>query len=375
METFLPERRSPFYSSIVGLGATMGRVGGDFISAKYYSGIADEHLNTRKNVGVQDLSTMGKMDIKGPDAEALVNHVIVNDAAAMRPGQVRYSTVCREDGGIMDDLTVFRLGPEHFMLVTGSVNRQKMLPWLLHHAERRKAYVTDITAAIAFPTIQGPRSRELLKVLVQDADLDGLKRWSFTSGRIGETKLLISRTGVTGELGFELFVPADEATAVWDMLMRAGRDFGLKPYGVLAMFTLGLEKAYPAHGIDMDESRTPFHVGLNSWIKFDKGDFVGREALLKVRDRGVDERWTGLTVEGGTPAATNARVLADGEDAGIVTYSDHGYSLGTVLATAHLRLPFTQIGTELSIDIDGVPTRAVVSPMPFFDPEGIRLRA
>ncbi|WP_292713105.1 aminomethyltransferase family protein [Mesorhizobium sp.] len=371
----MPERRSPFYSSIVGLGATMGRVGGDFISAKYYSGIADEHLNTRKNVGVQDLSTMGKMDIKGPDAEALVNHVIVNDAAAMRPGQVRYSTVCREDGGIMDDLTVFRLGPEHFMLVTGSVNRQKMLPWLLHHAERRKAYVTDITAAIAFPTIQGPRSRELLKVLVQDADLDGLKRWSFTSGRIGETKLLISRTGVTGELGFELFVPADEATAVWDMLMRAGRDFGLKPYGVLAMFTLGLEKAYPAHGIDMDESRTPFHVGLNSWIKFDKGDFVGREALLKVRDRGVDERWTGLTVEGGTPAATNARVLADGEDAGIVTYSDHGYSLGTVLATAHLRLPFTQIGTELSIDIDGVPTRAVVSPMPFFDPEGIRLRA
>ena len=114
METFLAERRSPFYSSIVGLGATMGRVGGDFISAKYYSGIADEHLNTRSNVGVQDLSTMGKMDIKGPDAEALVNHVIVNDAAAMKPGQVRYSTVCREDGGIMDDLTVFRLGAGAF---------------------------------------------------------------------------------------------------------------------------------------------------------------------------------------------------------------------------------------------------------------------
>ncbi|MER9306500.1 hypothetical protein [Mesorhizobium sp. M0496] len=131
----MAERRSPFYSSIVGLGATMGRVGGDFISAKYYSGIADEHLNTRRNVGVQDLSTMGKMDIKGPDAEALVNHVIVNDAAAMKPGQVRYSTVCREDGGIMDDLTVFRLAPEHFMLVTGSVNRLKMLPWLLHLAQ------------------------------------------------------------------------------------------------------------------------------------------------------------------------------------------------------------------------------------------------
>ncbi|WP_318011935.1 aminomethyltransferase family protein [Mesorhizobium sp. AD1-1] len=374
METSLAERRSPFYSSIVGLGATMGRVGGDFISAKTYSGIADEHLNTRENVGVQDLSTMGKMDIKGPDAEALVNHVIVNNAAAMKPGQVRYSTVCREDGGIMDDLTVFRLGPEHFMLVTGSVNRLKMLPWLLHHAQGRKAYVTDITASIAFPTIQGPRSRELLKAMISDADLDGLKRWSFTSGHINGTRVLISRTGVTGELGFELFVPADEAASVWDALMRTGRDFGLKPYGVLAMFTLGLEKAYPAHGIDMDESRTPFHVGLDRWIKFDKGDFVGRQALLKVRDKGLEEQWVGLILDGDTPAATDARVLADGEDAGTVTYSDHGYSLGKVLATAHLRLPFTAIGTELSIDIDGKPSRAVVAPIPFFDPEGIRLR-
>ncbi|MER9412212.1 aminomethyltransferase family protein [Mesorhizobium sp. M0589] len=368
------ERRSPFYTSMVGLGATMGRVGGDFVSAKTYSGIADEHLNTRKNVGVQDLSTMGKMDIKGAEAEALVNHIIVNDAAAMSPGQVRYSTVCRDDGGIMDDLTVFRLAPEHFMLVTGSVNRLKMLPWLQHHAEARKAYVTDITAAVAFPTIQGPRSRELLKAL-SDADLDELKRWAFTSGRVGETKVLISRTGVTGELGFELFVPADEATSFWDALMRTGSDFGLKPYGVLAMFTLGLEKAYPAHGIDMDESRTPFHVGLDRWIKFDKGEFIGREALLKIRDKGLDERWTGLILDGDKPAATDARVFAEGEDAGVVTYSDHGYSLGKVLATAHLRLPFTAIGTELSIDIDGKRTRAVVAPMPFFDPEGARLRA
>ncbi|TPN34717.1 aminomethyl transferase family protein [Mesorhizobium sp. B2-3-3] len=375
MEAVLAERRSPFYSSIVALGATMGRVGGDFISAKYYSCIADEHLNTRANVSVQDLSTIGKMDIKGPQAEALVNHVIVNDAAAMKPGNVRYSTVCREDGGIMDDLTVFRLAPEHFMLVTGSVNRLKMLPWLQHHARGRQAYVTDITAAVAFPTIQGPRSRELLKALVSDADLDGLKRWAFTSGRVGEIRVLISRTGVTGELGFELFVPADEAVSVWDALMKAGRDFGLKPYGVLAMFTLGLEKAYPAHGIDMDETRTPFHVGLDRWIKFDKGDFIGREALLKIRGEGLDERWTGLVLDGDKPAATDARVLADGEDVGIVTYSDHGYTLGKVLATAHLRLPFTAIGTELSIDIDGKPTRAVVAPMPFFDPEGTRLRA
>lgn len=371
----MPERRSPFYSKIVAAGATMGRVGGDFVSAKFYSGVRDEHLNTRANVGVQDLSTMGKMDIRGPDAEALVNHVIVNDARPMKAGQVRYSTVCRDDGGIMDDLTVFRLGDEHFMLVTGSVNRWKMLPWLNRHAEGRRAYVTDMTAAVAFPTIQGPRSRDLLKSIVRDADLDRLKRWSFTTGVIAETKVRISRTGVTGELGFELFVPADEASVVWDTLMRAGSDFGLKPYGVLAMFTLGLEKAYPAHGIDMDESRTPFHVGLDRWIRFDKGDFIGREALLRVRDAGVDERWTGLVLDGNEPAPDRARVRLDGEAVGVVSYSDHGYSLGTTLATAHLKLPATAVGTVLDVDVDGKPTRATVVPTPFFDPEGSRLRA
>lgn len=369
------ERRSPFYGKIVAAGATMGRVGGDFVSAKHYSGVRDEHLNTRANVGVQDLSTMGKMDIRGPDAEALVNHVIVNDARPMQAGQVRYSTVCRDDGGIMDDLTVFRLDDEHFMLVTGSVNRWKMLPWLTRHAEGRRAYVTDMTAAVAFPTIQGPRSRDLLKSIVRDADLDGLKRWSFTYGVVGETRVRISRTGVTGELGFELFVPADEASALWDTLMRAGSDFGLKPYGVLAMFTLGLEKAYPAHGIDMDETRTPFHVGLDRWIRFDKGDFIGREALLRVRDAGVDERWTGLVLDGDAPAADLARVSLDGQDVGFVTYSDHGHSLGLTLATAHLKLPATAVGTKLTVETRGDPIEASVVPTPFFDAEGARLRS
>ena len=371
----MPERRSPFYSSIVALGATMGRVGGDFISAKYFEGIREEHLNTRKNVGVQDLSTMGKMDIKGPDAEALVNYVVVNDVAKMRPGQVRYSTVCREDGGIMDDLTVFRLGDEHFMIVTGSVNRLKMLPWLKRHADRRRAYVTDITAAVAFPTIQGPRSREFLKSVMSEVDLDTLKRWSFAKGRFNETDVLVSRTGVTGELGFELFVPADEAGVVYEAIISRGRDFGLKPYGVLAMFTLGLEKAYPAHGLDMDERRTPFHIGLDRFIKFDKGDFIGRDALLKVRDAGVKEHWAGLIVAGDTPAEQDALVYAGDETVGHVTYSDHGYSMGKTLATAHLAIAHTDVGTELAIDIGGRRVPATVASLPFFDPEGLRLNA
>jgi aminomethyltransferase len=371
----MTERRSPFYSSIVALGATMGRVGGNFVSAHSFEGVREEHLNTRASVGVQDLSTMGKMDIKGPDAEALVNYVLVNDVSKMRPGQVRYSTVCREDGGIMDDLTVFRLGDEHFMVVTGSVNRLKMLPWLKHHAEGRRAYVTDITAAVAFPTIQGPRSRDFLKSTMSGVDLDTLKRWSFAKGRFGETEVLVSRTGVTGELGFELFVPADEAGVVYEAIIAKGRHFGLKPYGVLAMFTLGLEKAYPAHGLDMDERRTPFHIGLDRFIKFDKGNFIGRDALMKVRDDGVKEHWAGLVVEGDTPAEQDAVVYAGGETVGHVTYSDHGYSIAKTLATAHLAIAYTEVGTELAVDIGGRRVKATVASLPFFDPENKRLNA
>jgi len=369
------QRRTPFYSQALALGAQMTRVGGDFMSARCYTTVPDEHRNTRTFVGLQDLGTMGKMDIRGADAEALVNHVIVNDASTMQVGQARYSTVCRDDGGILDDLTVFRLGEAHFMLVTGSRNRWKMRAWLTHHAQGRKAYLTDMTPAMAFPTIQGPRSRELLQAVVQDADLQGLKRWTFTRGRIGETDVLVSRTGVTGELGFELFVPADEAADVWDTLFRVGQDFHLQPYGVQAMFTLGLEKAYPAHGVDMDEHRTPFHVGLDRWIRFDKGDFVGRDALLRVRDAGVAQCWVGLVLEGDTPAATDAPVFSGAETVGFVTYSDHGYSLGKVLATAYVASELAVEDTSLSVEVAGQRVVATVTRKPFYDPEGIRVRA
>ena len=367
----MPLRRTPFYALASALGAQMGPVGGGFVNAHHYGDVRGEHLNTRAHVGVQDLSTMGKIDVKGPEAEALVNHLIVNDAAAMRVGAARYASVCAPDGGIMDDLTVFRLAEEHFLIVSGSRNRLKIRDWALQHAQGRRAYVTDITAAIAFPTVQGPKSRALLQRLIPDADLTALKRWSFTWGHFGETKVMISRTGVTGELGFELFVPSDEAAGVWNGLLTVGGAYGLRPYGVQAMFTLGLEKLYPAHGIDMDETLTPFHVGTDAFIKFDKGDFIGREALLRVRDAGVATAWVGLRMEGDIPAAERAAVMADGRQIGHVTYSDHGYSVGAVLASAHVEKGDAVEGAEVMVG--GVKAR--ISLRAFVDPEGTRLRA
>ena len=371
----MTERRTPFHAGHVKLGAELTKGSGDFMCSMVYTTVAEEHVNTRTNVGMQDLSTMGKVDIKGPGAESLVNYLLVNDVHSARIGQVRYSTVCREDGGILDDLTAFRLGDEHFMIVCGSVNRGKMVSWFTRHAEGRPAYVTDLTAALAMATVQGPRSRELLKSIVRGADLDSLKHFWFTHGRIGDTHLMISRTGVTGELGFELYIPADEAPPLWDALLEAGRDFGLKPYGRRAMFTLGLEKGYPAHGVDMDESRTPFHMGLDRWVRFDKGGFIGRDTLLRIRDSGVAERWVGLIVEGAVAPAPNDRVFSEGQIVGHVTYSNEGYSVGKILATAHVKTEYTGIDTGLTILVGGAQIPAKVVRMPFFDPEGARLKS
>lgn len=364
-------RRTPFHALASVMGAQMGPVGGGFMNVHSYGDVAGEHRNTRAHVGVQDLSTMGKIDIKGPEAEALVNHLIVNDAARMAPGQARYASVCTPEGGIMDDLTVFRLGDEHFLIVTGSRNRLKIRDWAIHHATGRRAYVTDITAAIAFPTVQGPNSRALLQSLIGDADLNALKRWTFTQGHLDGTRVMISRTGVTGELGYELFVPADEAAGVWNALFRGGGAFGLRPYGVKAMFTLGLEKLYPAHGIDMDESLTPFHVGTDAFIRFDKGDFIGREALLRQRDAGVKTAWVGLRQSVDTPVPDMTPVMAMGRQIGHITYSDHGHSVGAVLASAHLETEFAAEGTAVAVL--GHP--ATVARKAFFDPEGLRLRS
>jgi aminomethyltransferase len=231
-------------------------------------------------------------------------------------------------------------------------------------------------------------------------DIDALKFFRFAPARIHDTELLISRSGYTGELGYELYTPAEEAGALWDYLLQQGREFGLKPYGVTAMQSLRLEKAFPLYGNDINEDYTPFHVGLERWIRFDKRDFIGRDALLRVQQTGLDRRWVGLTLQGDLPAAVNATVwsvgavnpneekifsgpeagtskdrMLPGEDVGHVTFSDRGHTVGKILALAYVRTSHAYPGSRLLVDVRGKPVPAVVTPTPFFDPQGARLRA
>src|SRR5919109_5629883 len=184
MEAVMPERRTPLHDLHVRMGAQMVRGGGEFMFPLVYTSPIEEHINTRTNVGMQDLSTMGEVDIKGPGAERLMNHLLVNEIRDMEPGQVRYSTMCREDGGVVDDVTVYKFSDEHFMIVTSSAPRKKTARWIADHAMGTGTYVTDITAAVALPVVQGPRSRAFLKTVAQDADLDSLRFFRFTKATI-----------------------------------------------------------------------------------------------------------------------------------------------------------------------------------------------
>ena len=397
----MTERRTPLYDFHFRSARNVVKGGGDFMFPTSYTSPVEEHLNARRNVGVQDLSTMGEVDIKGPGAERLVRRLLVNEVQDMEPGQLRYSTMCNERGGIVDDVTVYKFDDEHFMIVTSSGPRLKTYRWISDHAQGTSAYVTDVTAAVALPVVQGPRSRRFLKSVVEGVDLDALRFFRFATCRIGEVELIISRSGYTGELGYELYTPADQAGVLWESLLEKGREFDLRPYGVEAMQSLRIEKSLPLYGPDISEDDTPFHVGLARWIRLEKRDFVGRDALLRVQNVGLERRWVGLTLESAVPATSGAKVYSVGdvatfrevietgaeageyEDAlmpgdrqiGRVTSSAMGHSVGRMLAMAYIDTAHSWPGNNVIVEINGRPIPAKVSPTPFFDPENARTRS
>lgn len=396
----MTDRRTPLYDIHVRTASKMVKGGGDYLYPLGYASPVEEHINTRTNVGMQDLSTMGEVDIKGPGAERLINRLLVNEIRDMHPGQVRYSTMCNENGGIVDDITVYKFGDEHFMIVTSSGPRKKTARWVADHAVGMSAYVTDLSGAIGFISVQGPRSFDFLVDLVEETDLDQLKFFRFTTGVIHDSEVLISRSGYTGELGYELYIPAEETIGIWEFLLSQKKDYGLMPYGVAAMQSLRIEKAFPLYGPDIDESRTPFEVGLNRWIRFDKREFVGREALLGLQDMGLQERWVGIELSGKSPAKTGDRIfsIADistfrekmytgseagdtfdiekvGAPVGTVTSSAVGHSVEKVLALGYVQVSHAWPGSQLLVEVNDRPTLGKVVDTPFFDPGNVRLRA
>ncbi|MFO7635364.1 MAG: aminomethyltransferase family protein, partial [Caldilinea sp.] len=366
-----------------------------------YTSPTEEHLNVRKNVGMQDLTSMGEVDVKGPGAERLISRLAVANTYDLQPGQMRYTTMCQPDGRIVDDITVYKFGDEHFMIVTSSAPRKTSFRWIAEHAAMMNAYVNDVSGAIALLSVQGPQSRDFLASVVSEpARLLALKFFRFAANSIDDTDLLISRSGYTGELGYELYVPAEEAAVLWEALERRGKAFGLLPYGVGAMQSLRIEKAFPLAGPDIDGEQTPFELGLHRWIDFTKREFIGRDALLAIQDRGLSQRWIGLELDSTTPATLNDSIYSvadvkhyretihsgseagaafDAEQAGFrqigrVTSSAKGHSVGKMLALGYMDVTHSWPGAKVMVVIGGRPSLATVVNTPFFDPAGNRLR-
>ena len=358
-------RRTALYDAHLALGARVVPFGG-FEMPVQYSSILKEHDAVRKRAGLFDLSHMAQFALTGPNVGPWAESLTVNKVANMKPGQARYNIFTNEHGGAHDDVIFYRLGEERWLLVVNAGNADKMWAQVAANAASG-VELTNLHGERALIAIQGPRSVEWLRPYVE-ADIAALKYYACAETRVKGARepIVIARTGYTGEDGFELFLPSDEATGVWDLLLAENRERGLEPCGLGARDVLRLEAGMPLYGHEMTEEITPLQAGLSWAIKFDKPAFVGKDALLAQRDAGDYARIVGIVMDGRVPARAGYPVLADGVRVGEVRSGSLGPAVGKNIATALVEPSAAPEGTRLEVEVRGARQPAAVAPLPFY---------
>lgn len=363
-------KRTPLYDEHRALGAKLVPFAGWEMPVQYPSGITAEHHAVRRAAGLFDVSHMGELEVHGPEGLAFVQYLTTNDAARLEVGQAQYSTLVREDGTLLDDLLVYRF-PEHWMLVVNASNRARDLEWISRFADRFDVEVRDRSDDIALLALQGPLAEAILQRLTDD-ELAAIRYYRFVEGTVDGRPAVISRTGYTGEDGFELYVAAEHAVPLWRRLLEAGAGDGLIPAGLGARDSLRLEMGYVLYGNDLDERRTPLEAGLGWVVKLDKGEFVGREALQRQKQEGVRTRLVGFRLrERGFPRP-GYTVRVGGEPAGEVTSGVLSPSLGEGIGMAYLPPEAAKPGTEIEVVIRDKPFAAEVVRPPFYAHGSVR---
>lgn len=366
---------TPLYQKHLDLGAHMFTTGMGYAMPAYYSNVDEEALCVREKVGMIDVSLMGRLDVVGKDALSLVQYLIVNDAEKLRDGQSLYSAMCTEEGLVKDDVIVMRFNEEHLRVITSSMFRKKTLPWIQQHIDARgaNAYVTDVSSGLAMVGVQGPKSRELLSGIT-DIDLSKLRFFRFAEGSFGKIPCTIARLGFSGELGYECYVNAEDAHDTWDLIAEAGVPHGILPYGMETLDALRWEKGFVFYGFDATEKNNPYECRLWDFIRYDCGDFLGRDALLEIVASGPAKKLMGLEIGGGKLAPEGERLAIGSDSVGEVVAGFRSAALGKNLGYAWVNAPHFKDGTSVSLEIDGAETSATVVEMPFYDPEGRRMR-
>lgn len=342
------------------LGAKMVEFAGFYMPIQY-SGILDEHKRVRTSVGVFDVSHMGEVEIRGPRALEMVNRITINDAGKLNVNQAQYSAMCYEDGGIVDDLLVYHRG-DHYLLVVNASNTDKDFAWMLRH-KIPGAEIENISERITQLAVQGKAAPAVLQKLT-DVDLSQIKFYWFTEGKLAGVEMIISATGYTGEPGFELYFDRAHSETVWNRIFEAGKEFDIAPIGLGARDSLRLEKKYCLYGNDIDQTTNPLEAGLGWITKLDKSDFIGREALLKIKEAGLKRKLVGFEVEGKMIPRHGYPVQKSGQAVGQVTSGAFSPVLEKNIGLAYLKTELANPGETIEIEARGktVPAKIVKTP-------------
>lgn len=357
------DKKTPLYETHVALKGKMVPFGGYSLPVQYAdAGLVKEHMAVRESVGLFDVSHMGEIFIQGSDALKNVQNIFTNDFEKMKAGQIRYTVMCNESGGIIDDLILYKYNDEKFMGVVNASNKEKDFEWIKNHLTGDVEAV-DSSDEIGLIAIQGPKARATLEKLVEKADFPD-KYYTFKEGiDFKGMKVDLSETGYTGEEGFEVYTKAEDVENIWHLLIEAGEEFNIQPCGLGARDTLRLEAGMPLYGHEMSESINPLQVGLQFAVKMKKDNFIGKEALEKAS---VDQVRVGLKITGKGIVREDVPIFVEDNQIGISTSGTHAPYLGYAIAMALIDKDYAEVGQIVEAEVRGRRVQAEVIPMPFY---------
>jgi aminomethyltransferase len=354
-------KKTGLYDIHIALGAKMVEFAG-YIMPIQYSSIIEEHKKVREVVGIFDVSHMGEIEIRGPRALDFINLITINDASKLEINQAQYTAMCYADGGLVDDLICYRLAG-YYLLVVNASNVEKDYQWLVENRIDR-VDIENVSEQITQLAIQGKNAEEILQKLT-DVELSGIKFYWFLDGNLADANMIISRTGYTGEPGFEIYFDRSLSESVWNKIMEEGRPFDIMPIGLGARDTLRLEKKYCLYGNDIDQTTSPLEAGLGWITKFGKGDFVGRDALLKIKESGLKRKLVGFVCQDKRIPRPHYQIFKSGVEIGHVTSGCYSPILEENIGLGYVAIEQAAVGNEITIDARGRELPAQIVKTPF----------
>lgn len=361
-------KRTPLYQAHIDLGGKMVDFGGWNMPVQYTAGVIEEHMRTRTQAGLFDVSHMGEIWVEGGDAIPFVNRITTNDVTKLIDGQAHYSALTNESGGVVDDLLVYRFDRDKLLLVVNASTTDKDWEWITSHKGDENITLTNASADYCQIAVQGPLAKVILEKLT-DTDLDEIKYYHFTVGKVDGVDAIISRTGYTGEDGFEVYADADAARQLWDKLLEAGyygTETGILPAGLAARNTLRLEAGMSLYGHELSDEITPLEANLGWITKFQKGEFTGSKRLAELKEKGLERRLVGFEMVDRGIARDGFDVYIDDQKVGYVTSGSPAPFLQKNIGLAFVPLEFAKEGQQLKIDVRGKHLAAKVVPVPFY---------